>query len=99
MADTSRVAGRRRAWIPLALVFLSLLGSVLVPLLLQQRGEELRLRIAETVEPARRMEAQVEEALAEEVSSSRGWALTRDSSFLARTLKAAAERDSALRQL
>jgi signal transduction histidine kinase/CHASE3 domain sensor protein len=99
MAGIPRAERRRRTRLPLALVFLSLLGSVLVPYLLQQRSEELRLEIAETVEPARRMEAQVEEALAEEVSLSRGYALTGDTSYLKRARAAALARDSALRQL
>jgi signal transduction histidine kinase/CHASE3 domain sensor protein len=80
----------RNTWLPLSLVLLSLLASVVVPAVLQRRSELLRREITDVVEPARRAEAELDEALAVEVSAGRGYVITRDPAFLRRSAHASA---------
>ncbi|HEX8451211.1 MAG TPA: GAF domain-containing sensor histidine kinase [Longimicrobium sp.] len=93
-ARRPKVPGRS-TWLPLSLVMFSLLGLVLVPALLQRRSELLRREIIEVVEPARRSEGELDEALAVEVSAGRGYIINRDPAFLERSARAAdkAERE------
>jgi signal transduction histidine kinase len=89
----------RNTWFPLTLVILSLLASVLVPTLLQRRSEALRREIVDVVEPARRAEAELDEALAVEVSAGRGYIITRDSAFLRRSAAAGRRAEEQMRTL
>jgi signal transduction histidine kinase len=89
----------RITWIPLSLVVLSLIGLALTQALLQRRGEALRREIIEVVEPARRAEGELDEALAVEVSSGRGYVISRDPEFLHSSAGAAAKGEIELRKL
>ena len=89
----------RSTWLPLSLVVLSLFGLVLVPTLLQRRSEVLRREIIDVVEPARRAEAELDEALAVEVSAGRGYIINRDPAFLERSARAADKAESELDRL
>ncbi|HEX8208898.1 MAG TPA: ATP-binding protein [Longimicrobium sp.] len=89
----------RNTWLPLSLVVFSLLGLVLVPALLQRRSELLRREIIDVVEPARRAEGEVDEALAVEVSAGRGYIINRDPAFLDRSARAAAKAEREMDRL
>ncbi len=89
----------RNTWLPLLLVLLSLLASVVVPAVLQRRSEALRREITDVVEPARRAEAELDEALAVEVSAGRGYVITRDPAFLRRSAHAAAAAEQQMARL
>ena len=77
---------RSAGWtaVPLVLVVVVLLGSVLIPAGLTWRVLRLLQDITEVIEPARRIEAQLETGLSEESAALRGYALSGDSALLER---------------
>ena len=89
----------RITWVPLWLVVLSLLGLVILPALLQRASEGLRREISDVVEPARRAEGELDEALAVEVSAGRGFVINRDPAFLERSAQAGRRAEGELARL
>ncbi|MBX6363712.1 MAG: PAS domain S-box protein, partial [Gemmatimonadetes bacterium] len=72
---------RRRTFIPLALVLVSLASLILVPFLVQRSVDELRREITHVAEPARALVTEIQLVLALEVAGARAFLLTGDSRY------------------
>jgi signal transduction histidine kinase len=83
----------------LALVVLSLLSIALLPVLLQRYTNQLRDQILQVASPLLELVIQIEEGLTLQAASTRGFALTGDSSLIARFDTVQVQRRNAERRL
>ncbi len=92
--DAIRIRGRppRAAALALAFVLLSLVASLLAPVLLQRRIDLIRAEVDAGADPARTLVTGVQFALARQMSALRGYVITGDPEFLA-TYEAASRQE------
>jgi len=76
-----RSAWRAAAWLPAALVLVSLTLLIVVPWVMQQRTRALQDEILDIISPARDELTSVVQALAAEMAGTRGYLLTADPAF------------------
>ena len=87
---------RRQTILPLALVLTSLLSLVLLPVITMQATESIRDDIATLAEPARSQVTRIQNAIALESATVRGYVLTGDPEVARHHLQARRARDAAL---
>jgi signal transduction histidine kinase len=73
---------RRLGALALAFVLLSLAASLLAPVLLQRRIDQIRTEVDESADPARTLVTGIQFALARQMSALRGYLIAGDSQFL-----------------
>ena len=88
-----------RAWLPFALVLLSLLALAIVPILTNRRIEAHRAVIIGTADPARSLLRDIELALALESAGTRGYLLTGEERYAVSHVRARSQRNRALARL
>lgn len=88
-----------RARLPVALVILTLVALLAVPIMVSRRGATLRREVAEVADPARQLVNQLELSLAREVAAIRGYVISGQRSHLERYREARAQEQRALAAL
>lgn len=90
---------RRKAFLPLAVVLLSLISLAVLPWLTMQRARSYREKVSTAAEPARALVTEIQGELALEAASNRAFLLTGDQDFATSHAQTLARRRKAMSAL